>query len=234
MPMEPWLDDRSLGAPQPFGRNRVLARGRKWPRARVPLDAGLLRPDLVAHRHRAQAPSRLVATRPAEGLDLDGVEHEEVGALRAHDLPVEVWAAPSPCGLGSRSIARAEGPSRPSPAMRVSGLTADDRCRGSLRLAMAHHFGRRRCGWSSRLPARERDGSRRSHRTDQLARFINRSHGRPSKLAHASEQSSLKWDRTGLAMRFQSILTSTAIAATAGRPGCQRERSRSLQGGVTD
>jgi len=168
--MEPWLDDRSLGAPQPFGRNRVLARGRKWPRARVPLDAGLLRPDLVAHRHRAQAPSRLVATRPAEGLDLDGVEHEEVGALRAHDLPVEVWAAPSPCGLGSRSIARAEGPSRPSPAMRVSGLTADDRCRGSLRLAVAHHCGRRGCGWSSRLPAREHNGSRRSHRTDQLAR----------------------------------------------------------------
>ena len=80
------------------------------------------------------------------------------------------WAAPSPCGLGSRSIARAEGPARPSPAMRVSGLTADDRCRGSLRLAVAHHCGRRGCGWSSRLPAREHNGSRRSHRTDQLAR----------------------------------------------------------------
>jgi hypothetical protein len=53
------------------------------------------------------------------------------------------WAAPSPCGLGSRSIARAEGPARPSPALRVSGLTADDRCRGSLRLAVAHHCDRR-------------------------------------------------------------------------------------------
>ena len=38
------------------------------------------------------------------------------------------------------------------------------------------------------------------------------SHWRPSKLAHASGQSSLKWDRTGLAMRFQSIFTSTELA----------------------
>jgi hypothetical protein len=45
----------------------------------------------------------------------------------------------------------------------------------------------------------------------------------PSKLAHASEQSLLKWDRTGLAMRFQSIFTSTEL--TVDRPGCQRERS---------
>ena len=60
--------------------------------------------------------------------------------------PVEVWAAPSPCGLGSRSIARAEGPARPSPAVRVSGLTADDRCRGSLRLAVAHNCDRRGSG----------------------------------------------------------------------------------------
>jgi hypothetical protein len=106
--------------------------------------------------------------------------------------PFEVWAAPSPCGLGSRSIARAEGPARPSPAARVSGLTADDRCRGSLRLAVAHHFGRRRCGWLSRLPAREHNGSRRSHRTDHSCGSVHRSHWRPSTLAHASEQSSLK------------------------------------------
>jgi hypothetical protein len=96
---------------------------------------------------------------------------DEVGALRERTTsPLEVWPAPSPWGLGSRSIARAEGPARPSPAMRVSGLTADDRCRGNLRLALAHHCDRRGCGWSSRLPARERNGSRRSHRTDQLAR----------------------------------------------------------------
>jgi hypothetical protein len=125
--------------------------------------------------------------------------------------PFEVWAAPSPCGLGSRSIARAEEPTRPSPATRVSGLTADDRCRGSLRLAVAHHCGRRGCGWSSRLPAREHNGSRRSHRTDHSCGSAHRSHWRPSKLAHASEQSSLNWDRTGLAMRFQSIFTSTEL-----------------------
>jgi len=67
---------------------------------------------------------------------------DEVWALRELTTsPFGVWAAPSPCGLGSRSIARAEGAARPSPAMRVSGLTADDRCRGSLRLAVAHHWG---------------------------------------------------------------------------------------------
>ena len=72
---------------------------------------------------------------------------DEVGALRERTTsPLEVWPAPSPWGLGSRSIARAEGPARPSPAMRVSGLTADDRCRGSLRLAVAHNCDRRGSG----------------------------------------------------------------------------------------
>jgi hypothetical protein len=83
---------------------------------------------LLPTRRRAQTPSRLVPSRPPEGLALMASStvprsFEGRSSQRAFDILFEVWAAPSPCGLGSRSIARAEGARATEP--RDAGLGPD-------------------------------------------------------------------------------------------------------------
>jgi hypothetical protein len=133
------------------------------------------------------------------------------------------WAAPSPCGLGSRSIARAEGPARPSPAVRVSGLTADDRCRGSLRLAMAYHCDRRGSGGrpgclhASAMAQDDRIGLTSSRGSSTAAMG-----GRPSWRTRANK---VRSNGTAPDWPCDFNASSPPTDLRRGCPGCQRERS---------
>src|SRR6185436_15152929 len=90
MPMGPWLDDRSLCAPRPFGRGRALPRGPEMARAPEPrLAAGLgpfgvsvpgadhdtdVLPDCDVNAHpTAERTRRVSVPRPAAVLRLAGV-----------------------------------------------------------------------------------------------------------------------------------------------------------------
>ena len=89
-----------------------------------------------------QATSQLDASRWNNGFARNGVQrtfrHGETGSVVAPLVSIDeycqfFWAAPSPCGLGSRAIARPEDGRATEPAGAVSAHPGHARCRKKRR-----------------------------------------------------------------------------------------------------